>query len=384
MCRSGWKLASIALLVAFGLLHPARAYRALSQEPTDPKEKPAASPPETVSPLQAIIGGLMPGPADRGNWGPEQATGEPNTPTAGDIPTAWASLTEDQQPEWLELKYAEPIEAVEVHVYESYNPGSLVKVSVFDPDGKEVEVFKGKDPTPRERKMGVSTIALGVDFPVDRVKLYLDSPSVPGWNEIDAVGLVDRKDKKHWATSATASSTFASRMVFPDPAEFPFSPPPIENFWGPEEATGEPNTHPPGDIPTAWASQTPDGQAEWLLLEYAKPVKAVAVHVYETYNPGALTRVCVFDDKGNEVEVFKGKDPTGSDKEMGVSEIPVRIDFPIDRVKLYLDSPAVAGWNEIDAVGLVDSEGKKHWATSATASSTFKTLLQPFPGLLLR
>ena len=38
--------------------------------------------------------------------------------------------------------------------------------------------------------------------------------------------------------------------------------------WGPEQATGPPDTATAGNFDTAWASQTPDGQQEWLLLEY--------------------------------------------------------------------------------------------------------------------
>ena len=48
---------------------------------------------------------------------------------------------------------------------------------------------------------------------------------------------------------------------------------------------------------------------------------------------------------------------------MGLSEIPIRTDFKTNRVKIYLDSPSVPGWNEIDAVGLRDKAKKTHWAT---------------------
>ncbi|HEX5243530.1 MAG TPA: hypothetical protein VFW23_09750, partial [Tepidisphaeraceae bacterium] len=42
--------------------------------------------------------------------------------------------------------------------------------------------------------------------------------------------------------------------------------------WGPEQATGKPDTWPrSGDIQTAWASKTPDGQPEWLELGYGPP-----------------------------------------------------------------------------------------------------------------
>src|SRR5438445_7628810 len=57
--------------------------------------------------------GLQPPPAVGGQngraWGPEQATGEPNVPTAADDGRAWASRTPDGQDEWLELGYETPV-----------------------------------------------------------------------------------------------------------------------------------------------------------------------------------------------------------------------------------------------------------------------------------
>jgi hypothetical protein len=141
--------------------------------------------------------------------------------------------------------------------------------------------------------------------------------------------------------------------------------------WGPEQATGEPDTNMSGDIVTAWASQSQDDHDEWLMLEYAEPVTPTAVLVYETYNPGALSRVTAFKLDGTEVELWKGQDPTTPDMEIGVSEIPVKIDFKTARVKLYVESTKVPGWNEIDAVGLRDKDKKVHWAVAADASSTY-------------
>ena len=140
--------------------------------------------------------------------------------------------------------------------------------------------------------------------------------------------------------------------------------------WGPEQATGKPDTDMAGDIQTAWASATPDGQEEWLMLEYAEPVLVKEVHVYETYNPGALTRVTAFKADGSEVEIWKGKDPSAG-KDIGISVLEVKKPLYSARIKLYLDSPNVPGWNEIDAVGIKDGQGKMSWAVAAEASSTF-------------
>ena len=68
----------------------------------------------------------------------------------------------------------------------------------------------------------------------------------------------------------------------------------VSGSWGTVEATGQPNTVGAGDIPTAWASATQDGQKEWLLLTYPKAVRAQSVVIHETYNPGAVFKVTVF------------------------------------------------------------------------------------------
>ena len=39
------------------------------------------------------------------------------------------------------------------------------------------------------------------------------------------------------------------------------------------------------------------------------------------------------------------------------------------RIRLSFDTNRVKGWNEVDAVGLLDAQAKTHWATSAYASS---------------
>ncbi len=150
--------------------------------------------------------------------------------------------------------------------------------------------------------------------------------------------------------------------------------------WAPEQATGPPDTWPrTGDIGTAWASAMPDGMDEWLVLEYDQAVTPTMVMVYETYNPGALTKVTAFKPDGTEVVVWQGQDPTPPGGAGGISHIDVQVDFEVRRVKLYLASTRVAGWNEIDAVGLVDENGTTHWAAKAWASSSYAGPVAPVP-----
>ena len=142
--------------------------------------------------------------------------------------------------------------------------------------------------------------------------------------------------------------------------------------WSPGQATGPPDTPTGGDQITAWASQTPDGQAEWIILDYAEPVVPKAVRIYEIYGSGAVNKVTVFDADGKEVEAWSGVDPTPRGSKIAISEIPLApVGFATRRVKVYLDSANVPNWNEVDAVGLVGTDDRVHWAVGAEASSTY-------------
>ena len=151
-------------------------------------------------------------------WSPEQATGAPDSPSAGDQRTAWATDAVDAPGEWLELSYAEPLVPKEIDVYENFNPGAVVRIGAFDEaSGREKVVFNGPDPTPPGTPIGVSHIPLNQRIATKRVKLYLDSQHVPGWNEIDAVGLIDGGGAVHWASDARASTWYGSASYAPTP-----------------------------------------------------------------------------------------------------------------------------------------------------------------------
>lgn len=312
----------------------------------------------------------------KASWAVEQVFGPPDVPAAGDNPQAWASATPDGEPEWLICEYESPVKVRTVAVHESFSPGALVKLTAFTPEGKEVIAWEGKDPTPVGAGRGVSLIPVRLDFNVQRIKLYLDSPAVPGWNEIDAVGLEDAAGETHWVVKARASSVYGTGAGGGGGAA----------AYGPQQATGAPDTFNPGRQPTAWNSSTPDGQREWLSLRFETPLKPTEIVVHETSAPGAVTKIAAFDAEGKEVVAWEGTDPTPRTQPWGVSVFPVTLEFPVSRVKLYLDSPAVPGFNEIDAVGLRSGRAQPQWATTATASSTFGQQVDfsdPSPGMMM-
>jgi hypothetical protein len=146
-------------------------------------------------------------------WGTEAACGAPDTPNAGDQDTAWATREEDAKDEWLLLEYAAPVRVTAIEVHENFNPGAIASVSIFTPTGDELELWRNSDVKPAAEAARVLQVDIPIGFQVERVKLRLASESVRGWNEIDAVGLRDDKGKVHWASRATASSTYADQVA---------------------------------------------------------------------------------------------------------------------------------------------------------------------------
>ncbi len=187
----------------------------------------------------------------------------------------------------------------------------------------------------------------------------------------------------------TPLNSIAIPMPTTEPSVVPSSTPSLQDFfkdqpmtdtlkapaWSPEQATGVPDTFEYGDMRTAWASLTPDGQQEWLELTF-DPIQGTAIQVYETYNPGAVSKATVRTTQGKERVVYQSTPKPQSEAVPPetmprVFEIPLHEQQSITRVTLVLDSEIVPGWNEIDAVAIRDRSGQPHWATSARASSTF-------------
>jgi hypothetical protein len=141
-------------------------------------------------------------------WGPEQATGAPDSRGAGDQRTAWASLQADGGEQWLETSYQKPVEIAQVRVLENDNPGAIVRIVAILDGGTEIPLWSGEEPKLTAPADQVFPTRPGIV--ASKVRVILDTSKVPGWNEIDAVEIIGRDGSRQWATSATASSTYAS------------------------------------------------------------------------------------------------------------------------------------------------------------------------------
>ena len=146
-----------------------------------------------------------------------------------------------------------------------------------------------------------------------------------------------------WAVSADASSSYST-----DPKN-------KESSWSPYKMVGKPDVDKYGDNGNAWASKNPDKGIEWVKLTFPKAVNATGIRIRQSYNPGAVIKIELIDDKGKNHTVWSGVDDTKYEtgKIKYFSTNFDKTDYKTKTVKITLATNSVSGWNEIDAVQLV-------------------------------
>ncbi|AXQ31250.1 hypothetical protein D0B54_22320 [Solimonas sp. K1W22B-7] len=150
--------------------------------------------------------------------------------------------------------------------------------------------------------------------------------------------------KGQWATSATASSTYATDKA-----------PGADTGYGAIKATGKPDVEQYGDNSNAWTTEQSDAGIEWLELGFARPVNATEVRVRQSFYPGAIIKLELIDEAGAKHAVWDGVDDLvdGSSNIIWFVRSFERSAYKAKGVRITLATNAVAGWNEIDAVQLV-------------------------------
>jgi outer membrane protein OmpA-like peptidoglycan-associated protein len=120
-----------------------------------------------------------------------QALGKPNVlPAGGQNPNAWTP-DKPKRTEFIKLGYATPLQIQQVAIAESYNPGSLFKVYVYDEAGTEhlVGTF---NPQAIPIIAQMRTVFFEkTPFKVNAVKLEFDGKALPDYFSIDAVAISD-------------------------------------------------------------------------------------------------------------------------------------------------------------------------------------------------
>ena len=123
-------------------------------------------------------------------WSGMMAAGAPDVTTCGDNGNAWAAEKAGSKA-FIDAFYDTPVTPTKIWVYQTYHPGAVTSVKVWDADiakSKVVYTAKAKDKSkcPAILKINVK----GVSFKVGVIRVSINQAPSNSWAEIDAVRLV--------------------------------------------------------------------------------------------------------------------------------------------------------------------------------------------------
>ena len=121
----------------------------------------------------------------------QQALGQPNVlPAGGQNPGAWTP-DKPKRAEFIKLGYATPMQIQQIAIAESYNPGALYKVYVYDEAGREylVNTFNPMA-VPLQGRM-LNVFLDKTTYKVSAVKIEFDGSALPDYFSLDAVAISD-------------------------------------------------------------------------------------------------------------------------------------------------------------------------------------------------
>ncbi len=129
-------------------------------------------------------------------YGAQQVLGKPNKlPAHGESPCAWRTATaNNSKGEWIKVTFNKLISAQTIVIAESWNPGAVAKIKLYDEAGKEYTVYHNPAPKPIPQKAQMLVLHIAPTlYKVAALRLELQTAAVPGLNQIDAIGISENK-----------------------------------------------------------------------------------------------------------------------------------------------------------------------------------------------
>jgi hypothetical protein len=124
------------------------------------------------------------------SWSAQQALGAPNTPSYGDIPTAWAPLPRNGSLEWLSVGFGTAVYATGATIRESSGNGFVYQVDLIDTLGHLHTVWSGADNSAPGALVDFTLAWAPTSYLVSGLKVYTNTDhNSSSWEEIDAIQL---------------------------------------------------------------------------------------------------------------------------------------------------------------------------------------------------
>lgn len=130
-------------------------------------------------------------------------------------------------------------------------------------------------------------------------------------------------------------------------------------MYSAKQVLGAPNKLPAtGESAVAWAPSTPDNPAgEFIHVGFAQPMRIRQVAIGENNSPGSISQVILIATNGKKYVVYEQDVKPAYNPGGGFLRIQFPLtDYEVKEVKVMMQTKPVAGMNQIDCIGISDSE----------------------------
>lgn len=132
-----------------------------------------------------------------------------------------------------------------------------------------------------------------------------------------------------------------------------------DDYYAAKQALGVPNALMNRELHyMAWVPKKEDSSfGEHLQVGFQTPMKIQQVAVAESHNPGAIIRIKAIDKNGKSHTIYENKKPKGTMESARIfrHKFPLT-EYYVKELRLELHTSAVPGSNQIDAIGISDSD----------------------------
>ncbi len=126
--------------------------------------------------------------------------------------------------------------------------------------------------------------------------------------------------------------------------------------WTGQVSLGEPDAFPYGELnPRAFRLKTEKSYGR-LVVSFDKPIPASQIWIVESYLPGRITKVILFDENNDKYAAYDGKPQNLAEPWRNfIIDLGKRTDYSIMKIEINMISIQAPGWSQIDAIGVSDA-----------------------------
>ncbi len=148
-----------------------------------------------------------------------------------------------------------------------------------------------------------------------------------------------------------------------------------EKGYSASQVLGKPNVLPNfKDSPCSWSPfQEQSRTDEYIHVSFRKKMRIRQIAVAESHNPGAISRILLYDVNGGEHLVYKNTAPQPIPERGRMFRITFQTTpYFVVSAKVVLNTIGFPGWNHIDAIGISDSDSPIQASINVVKDLTFE------------